>query len=171
MRPHPATDVIYKLNAPSFHWHLAQGIRAVEADLYIPGVLSIIAGIEHSIRLTLYQLTGDLNPIECDDLGAYMSGGSLLNDAKQAGMPVDLLAFPDEDDFEQKVADKKKVRLVVVRNDLAHGNVSAFINTDLGEGNSFFTPECIRDVAEELVSMATAWAEGIAEFRSEQLDL
>ena len=40
------------------HWFFIQGHRALEYELYIPGVLSLIAGIEATMRTALYRSLG-----------------------------------------------------------------------------------------------------------------
>jgi hypothetical protein len=153
------------LNAAEFHWHFAQGIKAIEAELYIPGVLSLLAGIEASIRFSLYQIKSAEFPFE-EDLGAVLSN-SLLRQAHQAGLPVQLLAFPGENQFLAALNfTKPGVQVVALRNDLAHGNVRAFINRDLGDENAFFTPECLRPLAHQLQQISSSWAEGLAHYRA-----
>jgi hypothetical protein len=84
-------------------------------------------------------------------------------------MPVHLLAATGENKFSEMLASKKpEVWIVRVRNDLAHGNVQAFVNRELGDENAFFTPECLRGVAREMERISFAWAEGLSEFRAKQ---
>lgn len=85
-------EVVQLLRAAECHWHLAQGIKAIDARLYVPGCLSILAGIEKSIRSTLFQIREP--SVRPDDLGQTMSN-SLLRTAQQAGLPIQLLAFPE----------------------------------------------------------------------------
>ena len=158
-------QVVGTLGAAEFHWHFSQGIRALEENLYIPGVLSLLTGIEASLRLTLYRANSDKFPFE-GDLGPVLSN-SLLRQAREQGLPVDLLAFADEPDFAAMLnARKPEVRIVQVRNDLAHGNIQKYVNRDLGDEVAFFTPECLRPIAHELQALALRWAEGLARSRS-----
>jgi hypothetical protein len=153
------------LNAAEFHWHFVQGIKAIEAEFYIPGVLSLLAGIEASIRFSLYQLKSAEFPFEYD-LGTVLSN-SLLRQGFQAGLPVHLLAFPEESQFLVTLESKKpEVQVVAVRNDLAHGNIQAFVNRDLGDENVFFTPECLRPLAHQLQQISFDWAKGLAHYRA-----
>lgn len=156
--------IVNLLGAAEFHWHFAQGLKSLDSEHYIPGVLSLLAGIEASIRFTLYKLNAEAFPFE-GDLGPVLSN-PLLRKAGDAGLPVRLLAFPDEPDFLKELgANKPGVRLVRVRNDLAHGNIQSYINRELGDDNAFFTPECLRPLAHDLQVVAVRWAEGLAKFR------
>jgi hypothetical protein len=160
----PSVRMAGIIKAAEFHWHFVQGIKAIEAELYIPGALSLLAGIEASIRFSLYQLKAEKFPFE-EDLGAVLSN-SLLRQALLAGLPVQLLAFPEESQFLEAIKSRKpEVQIVVVRNDLAHGNVQAFVNRDLGDQNAFFTPECLRALAHQLQKISFSWAEGLAQYR------
>lgn len=150
--------------AAEYFWHFVQGMRAIDSELYIPGVLSLLAGIETSIRSTLHRIKNKHFPFE-GDLGTLLSNG-LLREARDAGMPVQLLAFPDEPSFLETLNNgKSPVRLVTLRNDLAHGNVQKFINRELGDELALFTPECLRDTAVELEKMSFSWMKGLDNFR------
>ena len=84
-------------------------------------------------------------------------------------MPVELLAFPHEHNFLEKLGSKKPkrvdVEVVRQRNNICHGNVFEYINRDLGERNAFFTPVSVRGLAENLLQVSHAWADGLSEFR------
>lgn len=152
------------LRAAEFHWHFAQGLKSLDAEHYIPGVLSLLAGIEASIRFTLYKIDSETFPFD-GDLGPVLSNG-LLRMARDAGLPVELLAFSDEPNFvEQLATNKPGVCLVRVRNDLAHGNIQRYVNRELGDDNAFFTPECLRPLALELRVVVLQWVEGLAKYR------
>ncbi|MHC3434185.1 hypothetical protein [Delftia lacustris] len=164
-KPPESTEIVYILKAAEFHWHFSQGLQAIDKNLYVPGVLSLLAGIEASLRFTLYQLNSTEFPFE-DDLGAVLSN-SLLRQAKEAGLPVSTLAFPREDDFIANLAARKpEVRIVKIRNDLAHGNIQSFVNRELGDELAFFTPECLRPLAHELKELSLCWAKDLAAFRA-----
>ena len=161
-----STRVAHELRAPEFHWHFSQGLRAVDAELYVPGVLCLLAGIEASIRFTLRRLESRAFPFNAD-LGTVLSN-ALLREADKAGIPIQSLAFAGETDFASNLLQRQpEVRIVKVRNDLAHGNVQAFVNRDLGDDLAFFTPECLRPLAVELRAMSLRWAKELALFRSE----
>jgi hypothetical protein len=155
------------LRASEFHWYFVEGIKALHYGYYIPSVLSLLAGVEGSIRFTLHRLKCEAFPFE-EDLGSVLSN-SLLRKGREAGMPVHLLAATGEDEFTNMLELKKPVWLVRVRNDLAHGNVQSFVNRDLGDDNAFFTPECLRRVAQELERISFAWVKGLSEFRAKQV--
>jgi len=156
---------VHQLRAAEFHWHFAQGIRAVEQELYIPGSLALLAGIETSIRLTLYQSKQNTFPFE-QDLGTVLSN-SLIRQARDNGLPIALLAFPGEADFADRLdTNKPGVRIVELRNDLAHGNVQRFVNRELGDSDAFFTPECLRELSLELLAISVAWSEALAMYRA-----
>ena len=149
--------------AAEYFWHFIQGLQALESELYIPGVLSLIAGIETSIRHTLHRIKHDHFPFE-DDLGSTLSNG-LLRQARDAGIPVQLLAFPDEPNFSSDLDTKTPVRLVMMRNKLAHGNVQSFIIRELGDDCALFTPECLREIAAVLEKISYTWMEGLDSYR------
>ena len=156
-------QVVQTLRAAEFHWHFAQGLRALESGLYLPGVLALVTGVEASIRFTLYKLKSSKFPFE-GDLGPVLSN-SLLRHARDQGLPVDLLAFAEDVNFLAALNTKKpEVRIVRVRNDLAHGNVQTFINQEFGDTDAFFTPECLRLLSNELEAVVLHWIEGLAVF-------
>jgi hypothetical protein len=157
--------VAFALKMPECHWHFSQGLLALDHNLYIPAVLSMIAGIEASIRFTLYQLDNKKYPEPYEDIGAVFSN-SLLSKAGKSGMPISLLAFPGEDHFLEQLGNKKTpVEIISIRNHLAHGNIVPFINRDLGEGMFFFTPECLRSIAFQLKEISLKWAESLGIYR------
>jgi len=52
-----------------------------------------------------------------------------------------------------------------LRNNICHGNIYEFINRELGPENSFFTPECLRELSETLLKISYHWAEELGKFR------
>jgi hypothetical protein len=81
-------------------------------------------------------------------------------------MPVLALAFPGESDLLEKLKAKTPlVKIVRVRHDLCHGNVLSYVNKELGEGNYFFTPECVRPLAQTLLDICVRWTEALGVFR------
>jgi hypothetical protein len=150
---------------PLVHWFFVQGVQALQQDLYLPGVASLILGIESSTRVTMKEIEGT-DFLADQDLGKLLSN-SLLRDAKEAGLPVWALAFPGEKDFEKKLQFRKPhVEIVRVRHDLAHGNVLAFVNEELGADNLLFTPECLRDLSNVLEDVCDRWTEELTKFRA-----
>ena len=155
------------LKAAEMHWFFVQGVEAIERELFVPGVSSILNGIEASLRVTLTQLA---NGAEVEELSPYkVLSNTLINQAKDEGMPVEFLAFPNENDFLAKLATQKlnriDVELVRQRNNICHGNIFEYINEELGEEDRFFTPECLRDTANVLIELATNWTTKLGEYR------
>lgn len=156
---------IERLQAAEMHWFFVQGEQACEHDLYLPGVMSFLAGIETSIRFTMSQMD-DVDIHNASDLGPTLSN-PLLRRAKEAGLPIDLLAFPEERDFADKLRYKNPyVEVVRIRHDLAHGNTVQFVNTELGQGNAFLTPECFRELATTLGKICEGWTAELSRLRA-----
>jgi len=148
---------------PEIHWFFHQGVVALRQHLYLPACTTLLNGIESSLRVTQARLdfagAGDL------ELGTTLCN-RLLRDLRARGVPVNLLAFSDETDFDDRLRQNKPhVRIVQVRHDLCHGNVAKYVNYDLGPHQGFFTPECLRDLAEELRALSRKWVTGLASFR------
>lgn len=156
------------LAAAEFHWFFVQGLQAIRNNLYVPGVSSLLNGVEASLRVTIAQLSGQEAEVEGPSPYRVLSNKLLFN-AQEVGMPVHLLAFPGEADFAGKLASAKPnrvdVEIVRQRNNICHGNIFEFINRDLGPQNAFFTPECLRELADVLLEMSHAWADGLGAFR------
>lgn len=152
--------------APSpFHWHFHQSQAAIKSGLYLPGLSGLLNALEASLRTTLTVAQG--RSLE-GDLGETMSA-SLLKNALDAGMPIAQLAFPDEADFldrvklSRKAARTKPVKLVRLRHDICHGNTFDFHQNPPGVGE-FFTPECLRPVSEQLLTISKNWAGELQKF-------
>jgi hypothetical protein len=156
------------LSASEFHWHFYQGVEALNAKLYIPGCISLLAGIEASIRCTLFHLESPGSHYD-GNLGEVLSN-RLLRKAKNNGLPVELLAFPDEVSFLQKLQSKTPLaRIVEIRHNLAHGNIAEYINKELALGQHFFTPECLRKDAHLLRHISVRWCRKLSAFRHSAL--
>ena len=149
--------------APSpFHWHFQQAYEALQRDLFLPGLSGLLNGIEASIRTTSCELRGD--PPD-GDLGPVMSN-RLLREARALGMNVNVLAFPEEADFVDRLASNRRedaVRLVRVRNDVCHGNFQAYrgVHPKIG---TFFTPECLGPISAALLEISFEWARKLSSF-------
>jgi hypothetical protein len=150
------------------HWFFHEALKALKSELYLSACSSFIIGIEASIRVTQAQLesTGivsHLDPVKT-------LSNRLLNDAKSNGLPIEMLAFTSEADFDSKLLSKRpylvNAKIVRVRHDLCHGNILEFRNSDIGENDIFFTPECVRDLANELYQVSKNWVSALGEFRS-----
>lgn len=149
------------------HWFFTQAVQALRSELYLPACTSFLNGIEASLRVTMSQVE---NPVRVEELDHVKTlSNSLLNSARDAGLPVEALAFPKEDDFLEKLESKKpnhvNVEVVRVRHNLCHGNILEFVNTDLGRDNTFFTPECCRELAHALYIVSRKWAKQLGVFR------
>jgi hypothetical protein len=156
------------LCAAEFHWFFVQGLDAIANEFYVPGVSSILNGIEASLRVTIAQVSTTQKSIE--ELSPYrVLSNKLIDDARDLGMPVEALAFPGETDFFVKLASAKPnridVEVVRQRNNICHGDIFEFINRELGPENSFFTPECLRPLAFKLLDVSLAWASELGKFR------
>jgi hypothetical protein len=158
------------LCAAEFHWFFVQGLDAIRNEYYVPGVSSLLNGIEASIRVTIAQVSGAPKGKPLDELSPYrvLSNNLILN-AQEVGMPVEALAFPCEADFLEKLKTAKlnrvDVEIVRQRNNICHGDIFEFINRDLGPENTFFTPECVRPLAFTLVEVSHVWAEELGKYR------
>jgi len=154
------------LCAAEFHWFFIQGIDAILNRLYIPGVSSLLNGIEASLRITLAQVeSGDFA-----NISPYcVLSNKLIRDARVIGMPISVLAFPTEANFDQNLESKKpdlvNVEIVRYRNDICHGNILEFIDHGFGEQNLIFTPDCISSLAFLLIDISGIWAEQLGQFR------
>jgi len=152
------------------HWFFVQGLAALKHELYLPACASFIIGIEASLRVTQTQIE---NPCIVDELDSLkILSNRLLNEACDNGLPVHLLAFPSEIDFGNKLASRKpnfiNTEIVRVRHNICHGNILEYRNAALGKDNIFFTPECLRDLANNLLRISKKWVAGLAEFRREK---
>lgn len=160
-----------RLNAAEFHWFFVQGAKAIENGLIIPGTSSLLNGIEASLRFTISQVKKE------DKLGPpspyRVLSNNLIKDAGELGMPITSLAFPGEADFAAKLQTIKpnvlSVEIVRHRNDLCHGNTYGYFNRELGEGNHFFTPECLRELASTLIAVSDTWATELSIYRKSVL--
>lgn len=158
-----------RLSAAEFHWFFVQGIDALMNGLYIPAVSSLLNGIEASLRVTINQVSDSNDDLL--ELSPYkVLSNSLIKNGKDIGMPVEHLAFSDETDFLVKLESQKPnrmdVELVRHRNNICHGYIFEFINRDLGNENSFFTPVSLRKLSSfELLDVSGNWAQHLGEYR------
>ncbi|MBD8483478.1 hypothetical protein [Pseudomonas coleopterorum] len=147
------------------HWLFAQAYEAMTQGLYLPACTGFITGIEASIRNTMAQIKKPNRVEHVDDVSTLSNG--LLRAARAQGLPVDCLIFPGEEHFEANLQTKTHVEIVRIRHNLCHGNILEYVNTELGEGNAFFTPECCRDLAHMLYAISRNWAAGLGQFRKQ----
>lgn len=156
------------LCAAEFHWFFVQGLDAIENGFFVPGVSSLLNGIEASLRVTIAQVTSEAKAIE--ELSPYkVLSNNLIQSAGQLGMPITALSFPGEDDFHDKLASEKPnridVELVRHRNNICHGNIFDFIDRELGPENSIFTPESLKPLAFTLLGVSEGWARELGIYR------
>lgn len=149
------------------HWFFTQAVEALKSELYLPACTSFLNGIEASLRVTMSQVESPAR-VEALDPVKTLSN-RLLKSAQYAGLPVQALAFPEEGDFLERLASKKpdqvNAEVVRVRHNLCHGNILEYINTDLGEDNIFFTPECCKELSHLLYKVSREWADQLGVFR------
>ena len=169
----PQKDVQFfleNLRDAEFHWFFIQAVKALEHDLYVPAVSSLLDGIEVTLRVTLQQIAATNIPQEPSP--HRVLSNKLIQDAYALGLPVEKLAFPGEGNFFDKLQSTKPCRVDVevvrIRNNICHGNVFEFINRELGEGNQFFTPECLRELAISLLEVSKQWALALGKYRHER---
>lgn len=120
------------LCAAEQHWFFVQGHDAFVHELYVPALSSLLNGIEASLRVTLHLLNKETHE-DIRDLSPYrVLSNNLILQAQEAGMPVEYLAFNDEEDFFEKLKSEKPnrvdVEIVKLRNNICHGNVMHFVN-------------------------------------------
>ncbi|MFT5716342.1 MAG: hypothetical protein ACI9T7_000517 [Oleiphilaceae bacterium] len=155
------------------HWFFHQALAALKAELYLPACASFLIGIEASLRITQAQIDDPAVVEELDPMKTLSN--RLIKAARDNGLPVHLLAFPDEHDFDEKLATTRRnlrnIEIVRVRHDLCHGNILEHRNPDLGDDLTFFTPECVRDLAEELYTVSKVWVVALGEFRTQRFDV
>ncbi len=139
-----------------------------EMSLLFP--VSLLNGIEASLRITIEHIQSqEKAPPEPSPYKVLSN--NLLRKAEEMGMPINLLAFPGEEDFFEKLQSQKPnridVEVVRLRNNICHGNIAEFINADLGPENSFFTPMSLAPIADQLLEISFHWAKGLGRFRRE----
>lgn len=77
--------------------------------------------------------------------------------------------MPGEHNFLEKLESKRpnqvNAEVVRIRHNLCHGNILEYVNTELGEDNTFFTPECCRELAYLLHEVSKEWEKQRGELR------
>ena len=156
------------LSAAEFHWFFVQGLTALRAELYLPGVSALLNGIEASLRVTIHQLTSDSAGVSEPSPYKVLSN-VLLSGARNVGAPIEALAFPGEDDFGEKLMTSKKdrrdVEVVRLRNNVCHGNIFEFITPKDGDVDAYFVPDSLRAVSAVLLGVSFEWAKALGDFR------
>ena len=170
-RSKAAQFFIFYCGDPVIHWFFVQAIDALEHGLYIPACSAILNGIEASLRITIHQLEkseyiSNLSPFQ-------VLSNPLILKAKDLGLPTQALALPCEIEFESNLTSKKPnridVEVVRIRNNICHGNLTEYIDTQLGKENAVLTPECLRELAFDLVNVSRVWAYHLGIFRIDKV--
>ncbi|WP_201294554.1 hypothetical protein [Colwellia sp. 20A7] len=155
------------------HWFFHEALKALKSELYLSACSSFVIGIEASIRFTQAQLESNEIVNKLDPIKTLSN--RLLKVAKENGLPIEKLAFPSETDFNGKLLSTKpdlvNVEIVRLRHHLCHGNILEFRNSELGDSDILFTPECVRDLAYDLYQLSKNWVSALAEFRSQKFGI
>lgn len=156
------------LCASEFHWFFVQGLDAIRFGFYVPGVSSLLNGIEASLRITISQIQS--SDIATPEPSQYkVLSNNLIKQADELGLPISLLALPGELDFRKNLLTQKPnkidVEIVRLRNNICHGNIHEYINTERGPKDSFFTPLSLKDLSEKLISVSILWAQELGKVR------
>lgn len=151
------------------HWLFVQAYDAWKLELYLPACAGFLTGIEASLRNTMAQVKNPAPVENIDDISTLSN--SLLRQARAGGMVIDDLAFPGEQNFEGNLLTRSThVELVKVRHTLCHGNILQYLRAEDDVG-SFFTPECCRDLANNLHTISRNWVASLGAYRKETLGL
>lgn len=155
-----------RLRGAETHWFFVEAEKALRHGLHIVAVLSFINGIEASIRTNVLYQQGKFDE---DSMGnATIMKNALLREAQSIGLRVEILAFPGEVDFEDKLSKNKGVELVRVRNNLCHGNVFEYFQKVPDTDETIFTPECLQGLALILKDISEKWSKEIRRFKELQ---
>lgn len=156
-----------RLRGAETHWFFVEAEKALRHDLHIAAVLSFINGIEASIRTNVLYQQGKFDEESMSKVDIMKN--ALLREARSIGLRVEILAFPGEVDFEEKLNSKdKRVELVRVRNNLCHGNVFEYFQQVPETGETIFTPECLKGLASVLKEISGKWSKEIERFKELQ---
>lgn len=145
------------------HWLFTQALSALDSELYLPACTSFINGVEASLRITMSQIKKPCIVTELDNIPTLSN--SLLLAARNNGLPIEALAFPEEslfwDNLNSKKPNKTDVEIVRIRHNLCHGNFLEYADLE------FFTPECCRPLAHQLHDLCREWTIQLGKFRKE----
>jgi hypothetical protein len=148
------------LNHPALRWHFEQAREALTRGLALPAITTYLAAIENSIRVTLAQMKHAGHEVNVDS-GATLSN-ALLQAAAEAGMPVEVLAFPEEKAFLATIRLRMpRAELVGVRHNICHGNILSYSNAT----SSAFAPADLIPLADTVQNLAERWVTELREFR------
>lgn len=156
-----------RLRGAETYWFFVEAEKALRHGLYIAAVLSFINGIEASIRTNVLYQQGKFDEESMSKVDILKN--ALLLEARAIGLQVEILAFPGEIDFEEKLKSKdKRVELVRVRNNLCHGNVFEYFQKVPETGETIFTSECLQGLASILKDISEKWSKEIERFKELQ---
>ncbi|KAB8042539.1 hypothetical protein [Janthinobacterium aquaticum] len=155
-----------RLRGAETHWFFVEAEKALRHGLYIAAVLSFINGIEASIRTNVLYHQGKFDEESMSKVNIMKN--RLLHEARAIGLKVEMLAFPGELDFEEKLKDNVTVELVRVRNNLCHGNVFEYFQKVTGTSETIFTSECLQNLALTLKDVSEKWTKEIERFKESQ---
>lgn len=151
------------LQAAEFQWFFVEGLIALEEELYLPGTLSLINGIEASLRWTHRQISKAEDDTPEPEKRSLLSN-HLLRKCQAEGMPVEALAFEGETDFLELIkTNTKNVEIVRTRHNVCHGNIYEYIQVVAGE--QVFVPGNLAKVSEQVLWVSFNWAHSLGDFR------
>ncbi|MFK1489869.1 hypothetical protein ACIWPR_10765 [Acinetobacter baumannii] len=154
-------EFIQKNSGAEFHWYFIEGLEAYINGLFLPALLSLICGIESSLRSTLHLMSdGEEDRLYVNKI----MNKEMIIDAKNKGLPISALAFSNEQDFHKKITNDEKINLIKLRNDLMHGNIREF--TEYFEEQRIFYPEHLIDSLVEIILISKKWIKELSEFKN-----
>ena len=150
---------IDKIGTSEIHSLFTEAVRSTNRGLYLGASLCYVAGIEASIRGALARVNGLSFD---DDYGTTLSN-SLLKEANKCGLPVEALSMNTDENFKEAIMKKKPyVKIVKIRNILAHGNLTSFVERDL----KYFTVGSLTGLNSELEYVSKRWILRLSEDKS-----
>ncbi len=154
-------EFIQENSGAEFHWYFLEGVDAYLNGHYLPALLSLICGIESSLRSTLHLMS------DSEEDRLYINKNmnkQMIIDAKNKSLPISALAFSNEHDFNDKIRNGDKIDLIKLRNDLMHGNIREF--TEYFEDQRIFYPEHLLDPLVEIILISKKWIKELSEFKN-----
>lgn len=153
-----------KEEGAEYHWFFLDGLKAFQNGAILASLTSFICGIEASLRSTLYLLEDDPQ----DDLYIKdIMNKKTLKKALEKGLPIESLAFKDENDFLKNVIEGNQTKIMLLRNDLMHGNINKY--SELVDGDRMFFPTNMFEVTTEIMMISKSWIRELVKFKNEAL--
>lgn len=153
-----------KEEGAEYHWFFLDGLKAFQNGAILASLTSFICGIEASLRSTLYLM--DVDPQDNLYFSEIMNKKTLKL-ALEKGLPIESLAFKDENDFLKKVTIGDPTNLMLLRNDLMHGNIYKY--SELVNGERTFFPTNMFEVTTEIMMISKNWIRELVKFKNEAL--